>query len=391
MTVNQTWSVPAKDLQVGTTLRFDLVDASGQLLHKAGTTIDNELLSVLQDRDIHSLTIHEKRSENPATPKSVLLGSFPEATIRGIHGSFLNARTSLFRLLSSLHEYDEKQLTPVSTSIGEFLVQVKGNIAASLASISLNYTTPSSKVVEKIANHSANMAMLSIAMSNIQKDETIVSYQIGLAALLHDSSLLLNSNWFETQSKTRDESSRKKYRRHSIESADLFNGIAGISKPILTMMMEVHEQADGTGYPRGRTLAKVWPGSEILNLADAYLTLTNPLQGHGMAPSDALAYLCFHAAQGKFCKDALVLLTKCLSMYPIGSTVELDDLSKAVVVKANSNRPMAPVVRLLHPGQLEINLGESHRFISGPFVSGDHRTERLKRARMHEVLWKTDR
>lgn len=110
-----------------------------------------------------------------------------------------------------------------------------------------------------------------------------------------------------------------------------------------------------------------------------------------MVPPDALGYLCFHTIKGKFSREALHLLTKCLSMYPIGSAVELDDRSTAVVVRVNSESPLKPIVRLLHPGHLEINLGESNRFISGPYLSGDSRKERLSKARMHEVLWKTDR
>ena len=391
MSVDQSWLVPAEDLQLGTSLTFDLIDSDGHLLYKAGTTIDDQLVTQLHERRVQSFKVHEARQEKLVTPKSVLLHCYSEATIQSIQTSFLKARTSLLRLLASLQENDDTHLEPASASIGEFMVQVKSDIAASLAVISLNSATPSAKVIEKIASHSANMAMLSIAMSTIQKDDPIISYQLGLAALLHDSSLLLNSDWFETEAEARDEAFRKKYRRHPIESADFFNDLPGISKPVLMMMMEVHEQADGTGYPRGLQLSEVRLGSEILNLADAYLTLTSPVQGRTITPADALGYLCYHAAKGKFSKDAVHLLTKCLSMYPIGSSVELDDLSTAVVVRVNSERPMTPVVRLLHTGHREIDLGESSQFISGPHISDQIRTERLSRARLHEVLWKTDR
>ena len=97
------------------------------------------------------------------------------------------------------------------------------------------------------------------------------------------------------------------------------------------------------------------------------------------------------AIKGKFSKDALHRLTKCLSMNPIGSLVELDDQSTAVVVRVNSERPMTPVVRLLHTGHREIDLGKSNQFISGPHISDNNKVERLNRARLLEVLWKTDR
>ena len=385
MSVDQSGLVPAEGLQQGASLAFDLVDSDGQLLHKTGTKLDDQLLTELQDRHIRAVPV------SVVETASVLAGYYPESTVKKTQLSFQKARTSLLRLLASLHENDETKLDPVSASIGEFIVQAKADIAASLAAISLNSARPSPKVLENVATHSANMALLSVAMSVFQKDEPIVSYHIGLAALLHDSSLLVNCDWFGTAPNARDETARKKYRRHPIDSADLFNGVVGIANPVLAFIMEVHEQADGTGYPRGRALANVRPGSEILNVADAYLTLTNPVQGRGMVPPDALGYLCFHTVKGKFSRETLHLLTKCLSMYPIGSAVELDDRSTAVVVRVNSESPLKPIVRLLHPGHLEINLGESNRFISGPYLSGDSRTERLSKSRMNEVLWKTDR
>jgi len=361
------------------------------VLQEAGEPISEQFLEDLRDRGIHSLTLHQAACSEPELKTAALLSNFPDATIRQIQASMESARECVKSLLASLTNNEDIQIDTLQKNVGDFVVQAKQDVSATLAVLALNNKVPDPAIANSLANHSANLSLLSTVMSTVQKDDPTQSFEIGMAGLLHDSSLLLNEEWFTGKANSRDETARKRYRRHPIESYDLLNGFAGIQKSVLTMIQEVHEQADGSGYPRGLVVGKIKPGSEILNLADAYLSLTNPVQGRSMVPADALGYLCFHTAQGKFNRDTFQLLTASLSMYPVGSGVELDDQSKAVVVSGNSNNPMAPVVRLLHPGHQEIDLRISNRFISKPFPDANRKDHRLSKSRIHEILWRTDR
>lgn len=391
MSVETHWKIPTEKLRTGATLHFDLIAPDGQILQKAGEPISGRLLDQLRERGIHSLTLHQAAHTEPELKTAALLSNFPAETIRQIQSSMASARASVKSLLSSFANNEETRVDMLQENVGEFVAEAKRDVSATLAVLAMNSKLSNPQLATSIANHSANLALLATVMSTVQKDDPAQSFEIGMAGLLHDSSLLLNDEWFSGKANSRDETARKRYRRHPLESSDLLNGFAGISKAVLTMIQEVHEQADGSGYPRGLVVGKIKPGSEILNLADAYLSLTNPIHGRSMVPADALGYLCFHTAQGKFNRDTFQLLTSSLSMYPVGSGVELDDQSKAVVVRGNSNNPMAPMVRLLHPGHQEINLRISNRFISKPFQDADRKEHRLSKSRIHEILWRTDR
>jgi hypothetical protein len=209
--------------------------------------------------------------------------------------------------------------------------------------------------------------------------------------LLHDCSLLLNQEWFQSHYSVREETQRKKYRKHPIESADLLNGLPGIPKEVLGLIMETHEQADGSGYPRGLVLGKVRQGSEILNAADAYLSLTQAVRGASYLPSDVIGYLCLQAAEGKFCREAIQLLTRSMSMYPVGSLVELNDQSKAVVIEGNFDAPLQPVVRMLHSSHAVQDLRTAPLSILKPLLPKSQPHERIPKSRFQEVLWRTDR
>ena len=81
-----------------------------------------------------------------------------------------------------------------------------------------------------------------------------------------------------------------------------------------------------------------------------------------------------------------------MSVYPVGSTVLLDDDSRALVIQAHPGKPLQPVIRLQQLGNLRIDLQDSSRTIVGPFVGSDtSKLERIKKSQMLDFLWRTDR
>jgi HD-GYP domain-containing protein (c-di-GMP phosphodiesterase class II) len=259
-----------------------------------------------------------------------------------------------------------------------------------LGVISLRHRFADQEIVDRLAERSTRCSMLGVVMSLAGGQSVEATSEVGLAGLLHDTALLSHPEWFSS-STPHDDKYIAEYRRHPIESAELLNGIEGISRSTILLITQVHEQADGTGYPRGLRIEQTLKGASLLNLADAYLALTSPLQGKQLAPADAMAYLCYQTALGKFSKDALQYFLQNMSIYPIGSTVTLDDETNAVVVEGGTGKPLQPVVRLLGTGNLRIDLSASSRFISGPYMIGEQGSfERIQKQQMQQVLWRTD-
>ena len=390
MSEEQSWIIQTEDLQVGTTLSFDLTDAMGQVLHKAGMPINERLKERLQKKNIHSVTVRGAAKVDNNETELLLIDSFSPGRVKAIQATLESAQQSLRRLTISVQKNGEGSLDELKSNVGEFLEQANKDVAAALAVISLAAMETNSELVELVAKRSAKHSLLGVITSVLNADEPNESMEIGLAGMLHDCSLILHPEWFSENSNEQSDRFLEEYQRHPIESAELVNATNGIPKNVITMITQVHEQADGSGYPRGMKLAHTIPGANILNLADAYLTLVEPIRGRRFIPSDALAYLCYHTSQGRFCKDTLQRLIQGMSIYPVGSTVLLDDNSKALVVQGHPGKPMQPVIRLLQPGNLRIDLKESNRAIIGPFSSDTSKMDRIKKSQMHEVLWRTD-
>jgi response regulator RpfG family c-di-GMP phosphodiesterase len=388
---DQSWVIQTEDLQIGTSLSFDLTDASGQVLHKAGMPINERLKERLKKKNIHSVTVRGEAQSDIAKAESVLLGSYPASTIEAIQESISNAQLAVVSLVESLKVNPEGNADQVKKSVNEFVQQANKDLSATLAVLALRSKTPNPAIAERIAKQSTKISLLGVVISIIREVDPNDSFEIGVAGLLHDVSLMNHPEWFEKKAFVKVEAMLEEYRRHPIESAELLNGIGGLPKNVITIITQVHEQADGTGYPRGLKLKQTLPDATILNLTDAYLTLTEPILGTPMVAADALAYLCFQTAQGKFCKSALQSMLQSMSVYPIGSTVLLDDKSTAVVIQGCDSSPLTPIVRLLDREKNRIDLQESNQHIVGPYIASDAGTiMRIKKSQMQNVLWRTD-
>lgn len=400
------WPVSTEEQDRAKPIEFEIIDSDGSLPNDAhghsarsssdiassgrAHTIDKAVNRSGVDRQVVGSDINASQVDAASVSK-ILMESFSEATTREIKRSIASTVSTLIDSVQTLHLADAKRVEPIWRCVGDLFIHAQNHLAAVLAIIASSTSSNEMSVTHRIGAYSANLSLLGLVMSTMQKHEPRVSLQIGMAGLFHDSSLLLNQEWFSSSQSAGHENLRRRYRRHPIESADMLNGLPGIPREVLTMIMETHEQADGSGYPRGLTLGKVRQGSELLNAADAYLSLTQPVQGTRYLPSDAIGFLCLQTSAGKFCKEAVQLLTKSLSMYPIGSLIELDDRSQAVVVRGNMDQPMRPVGRLLHRIHEEHDLRTSQRVVTKPLIPVSFDAQRIPKSRFDELLWRNDR
>ncbi len=281
MSEEQFWVIQTEDLQIGTTLSFDLMDASGMVLHKAGMPINVRLKERLRAKSIHSVTVRGAAKFGGTQLDALLIDSFSPGSVKAIQEAIESTQIAVRNLVAVLKDNKEGNIDELRENVIQFVGQASKDVAAGLAVIAMNSRGSNCDIIEIVAKRSAKLSLLGVITSVLNSDEPNESMEIGLAGLLHDCSLLLHPEWFSIDTNQRGDSFLNEYQRHPIESAELLYSAPGISKNTITMVTQVHEQADGTGYPRGMTLANTLQGAAILNLADAYLTLVEPIRGNG--------------------------------------------------------------------------------------------------------------
>lgn len=121
------------------------------------------------------------------------------------------------------------------------------------------------------------------------------------------------------------------FRQHVQFSYQLATQSGAFSKEALAIIVDHHEAADGSGWPRGRRDST--KGARILALVNRYDNLCTPEQQgvDPLMPAEALARM--FRVEGKLHDAALLgTLIKLLGVYPPGTVVRLSDDSLALVV-----------------------------------------------------------
>ncbi len=122
------------------------------------------------------------------------------------------------------------------------------------------------------------------------------------------------------------------YWQHALLSAEWIGRCLAELAPLAVAVAAHHERNDGSGWPQRRRGEEIpWP-ARLLAVADMYARLREPRGDRPAADGRAaLLQVLLAAERGQLDRAAVGLLTY-LSFFPVGSLVELNDGSRAVVV-----------------------------------------------------------
>ena len=378
----------ASTLRVGMKLTKGLYDGTtGVLLLASGTTITQEFLALLRERDIRYLstsphTSTTAPSEPEPEPPTVVPTTFvraaeldaqvgslqqddlqlpirpltaqqrprlalnilEERAARGLKSN-VQAEKAVEQFCRAIR-FDEKPRSEgLHKVVNEFVDMVSLDLDLMPTIINLQ-----SAGDEYLFQHSINVAAISmnIAMQLGLRREKIM--EIGLAGLLSDVGMLRIPESIRLAPRPLSREEMEEVRRHPLYTLDYLERIAGLPREVKFVGLQVHERLDKTGYPRRRDGMCIHAYAKIVAIADAYSAMTKPRPYRAaLSPHDAVKCILFDCSAGKYDPAFVRALIDGLSVFPIGSHVELDDGHLARVIRANTGKNTRPVVRVIDP------------------------------------------
>jgi len=141
-------------------------------------------------------------------------------------------------------------------------------------------------------NHSINTCLLGIGMMLYLHKSRQDSFILGLAGLFHDLGMTKVPDEIVYRVEPLAPAEWETLRKHPSISYQMLMECSSIPSEVLQLVLEHHENADGSGYPQGLPSGKQHPWTRIIRLVDAYDALT----GHrpfrqGLPPFAALKSL----------------------------------------------------------------------------------------------------
>jgi len=197
--------------------------------------------------------------------------------------------------------------------------------------------------------HAVNVCIFSIHIgSGLGYDHTAL-LNLGVGALLHDLGMTRVMDIAEKKEKLSPED-YKKVQEHTRYTVDLLKQIKDIAEISMTIAQMSHERADGKGYPLGLSGTELSEEAQIVGLCDIYEALTHPRSYRArFLPFEALKEI----LKGKELFDSRVLKTfiQQITVYPVGSWIELSTGEQGEVIVTTPSLPLRPTLKVYFDSQ----------------------------------------
>ncbi len=360
-----TVSISIDELRVGVTCSHPIEDDNGVLLLGSNTSITHQLINGLRDREIDVVEIDPRDLAALRNAKKKLLSkkdrkkddqweeSRPvKEMLVDRHDEGLNEERAeeLKNSISAAKNHFDELKTLITEekirSIG-MLSNLSNSYARSMVDdhdLTVGVITNLSRSSEP-SERSVKMAVLGMAVAielGLDGQQTL---EVGMTALLHDIGLYAMDERFLQPVELMTEAERWEYRKHPFVSLQVVADAMEVSYSVQLAIQQVHEQFDGSGYPRGVKGPRIHVYARILNVVDTYLRLTSATSHRqAIVPHDALGLMLHQAARGIFDPKVVRAFLNIETLYPLGSMVELDSGEVARVIRRPRSGFAAPVL-----------------------------------------------
>ncbi len=392
-------SLEIDQLRVNVRLQAPIYDAESEkniLLLASGKTITKSTIENLKKRGIQNIRVHEQDLKNLLIPSNETNGSQSGSTNRKINPqnlpsteSSLSTKKQVESMVLSphwkiqsdsfLHELKPVQVTKISTELKsqyqeQFadLTDVTDDLYTQLlTTTSIDMTqiyrishvsmsqmnqdldlfvsegiTPTDE--GNFCRHGVQMSSLAMAIGTHLGLCRQSLTQLSIGCLLHDTGMIKIDSKILSNTKPLNPIESLELQKHPIITYDLLNQINDIPTISKIIAYQVHERCDGSGYPRGQKMNQIHPLSKIAAVANEFIELVSGRAGKaGLLPYQATEKLVYDTAKGKFDPNAVRALLKSISLYPVGSLVELNTGQQAIVTRTNRSHYDNPIVEIL--------------------------------------------
>jgi cyclic di-GMP phosphodiesterase len=199
-----------------------------------------------------------------------------------------------------------------------------------------------------LLEHSINVGILMGIFSRHLGYADDIVHQLITGAILHDIGKILvpNEILHKPGKLTNDEWEEMK--RHVTYGQQTLLKSEGISDIAMVICSQHHERLDGTGYPLTLTDTDISVYGRLAAIVDVYDAITASRVYHdGMTPFVAMKRL-LEWSGDHLDKTLVYHFIRCMSVYPVGTLVELNNGKVGIVIETNATKPDSPIVKVIY-------------------------------------------
>ncbi|WP_144380654.1 HD-GYP domain-containing protein [Thermotoga caldifontis] len=134
---------------------------------------------------------------------------------------------------------------------------------------------------------------------------------------------------------------------------------------VISSVRDHHEKLDGSGYLSGLSDRQISLFARIVSVVDIYDALvSNRSYKPSWTPYKAMTEIIRLASLNKLDAKVVKSMVSLLGLYPIGTTVVLNEGTKAIVVGVNRRNPLRPIVQIENGETIDLTEEKNLRVVS---------------------------
>ena len=174
--------------------------------------------------------------------------------------------------------------------------------------------------------------------------------EVGLAAFLENVGMYRIPEGILQKSSKLETEEIDRIREHPEVSAKILSRLGDRYEWLAEVASQVHERADGSGYPRGLKGSEISEIASIIGLVDTYVAMIRKRAYRDkILQPDAIRFI-LKEAKVQFPTKVLKAFLNSISLFPFNTYVKLNNKSIGRVISTERNHPLRPTVEVLYDG-----------------------------------------
>lgn len=200
---------------------------------------------------------------------------------------------------------------------------------------------------EYLVSHSVNVTFYSLIIGLGLKYDNKKLMDLALGTLLIDAGMLKIPPYIIHKQSNLTEAEFNQVRTHPLHGYKILKDLTKVTDSIANVALQHHEQFDGKGYPRGLKGNEIDEFARIASIADSYeAQISNRSYKNRVFFYHAMRHL-LSSGVSRFDPVILKVFLSRMSVYPIGSLVELNDGRIGIVIGSIPEKPLRPMVKVV--------------------------------------------
>ena len=252
------------------------------------------------------------------------------------------------KLRRSAKDIQEKVTSGQGISPGPVLADLHAVIDRDLIQPLFEYAMSQSGDWKDVSIHSVEVALASLMVGKGMGYDSKKLLEVGLAAFLENVGMYRIPEGILQKPTKLEAEEIDRIREHPEVGAKILSRLGDRYQWLAEVALQVHERADGSGYPNNLRGSEISEAASIVGLVDTYVAMIRErAYRERILQPDAIRFI-LKEAKVQFPAKILKAFLNSISLFPFNTCVKLNNKSVGRVISTDRNHPLRPTIEVLY-------------------------------------------